>query len=157
MPGDQDNRQASRSFAKRVMFALSGDMWFPRKQYPDLEMFDSIDEACSVYHEALRKLRWEPRPFLYWTACVTAVLSLKALFLVYGRPPYVPNEVIPLALVFIAFILGHRVFFGWHIGRSLRLRLNAHGKPVCMGCGYNLVGNVSGQCPECAAVVPPER
>ena len=35
--------------------------------------------------------------------------------------------------------------------RFLRKRLNALGIPICIKCGYDLTGNVSGVCPECGA------
>ena len=35
--------------------------------------------------------------------------------------------------------------------RFLRERLNSQGIPICMKCGYDLTGNVSGICPECGS------
>lgn len=35
------------------------------------------------------------------------------------------------------------------INRNVRRELNRRGMPTCLGCGYDLTGNVSGVCPEC--------
>ena len=40
--------------------------------------------------------------------------------------------------------------------RQLRTRLIACGVPICLRCGYDLTGNVSGRCPECGAAVQEE-
>jgi rubrerythrin len=34
-------------------------------------------------------------------------------------------------------------------GRRLRTELNELGHTVCIACGYNLTGNLTGICPEC--------
>lgn len=33
--------------------------------------------------------------------------------------------------------------------RSFRQQLRDHGVPICIPCGYDLTGNVTGRCPEC--------
>ena len=54
-----------------------------------------------------------------------------------------------------AFVFGCLVGFGYlwlcrsRLQRPMREYLNSSGMRVCMDCGYNLTGNVSGVCPEC--------
>lgn len=40
--------------------------------------------------------------------------------------------------------------------RELRRILAGRGVPICVPCGYNLTGNVSGRCPECGTIVQSE-
>lgn len=57
-----------------------------------------------------------------------------------------------ISALLLLLILGGWLFFGKVIveaARSLRGR--------CAGCGYDLIGNVSGQCPECGKVVGSQR
>ncbi len=49
------------------------------------------------------------------------------------------------AVVFIAYRLWQRQ----RVRTSLRRQLVSIGRLVCIHCGYNLTGNVSGRCPEC--------
>ncbi len=41
------------------------------------------------------------------------------------------------------------------VQRRLRTRLVRLGVPICVGCGYDLTGNMSGRCPECGQQVRP--
>ena len=60
-------------------------------------------------------------------------------------------------LVFIALFLGTKwslsLLFRRRIRRSIRQQLRERGMRICLECGYNLTGNTSGMCPECAAKV----
>ncbi len=38
------------------------------------------------------------------------------------------------------------------MARNMRAELLKRGKPICLSCGYDLTGNVSGVCPECGTV-----
>jgi hypothetical protein len=37
----------------------------------------------------------------------------------------------------------------WYLGRERRLSEHRKAQGLCLKCGYNLTGNVSGVCPEC--------
>ena len=56
-------------------------------------------------------------------------------------------------LVYIMACVCVQTLFGIALRRSVmqhvRKQLNELGLPVCMLCGYDLTGNVSGTCPEC--------
>jgi len=49
------------------------------------------------------------------------------------------------SLAFLAEVLG---FLYWYRRRGARRR-----NGLCVECGYNLTGNISGACPECGAAV----
>lgn len=38
--------------------------------------------------------------------------------------------------------------------RKLRAYLAERGCPICLACGYDLTGNISGRCPECGTPTP---
>ncbi len=149
MVDERDGSRLPRSNAGRVMRWRI--MWLPRKLYPDLANSGSPVEERQAYSEASQELRWEPRSVKYWVACGIALVSVKPLYLAFGQPYFLPDAVYCGPLIFIGFVIGHHLLFGSHIRRALRRRLNEQGIPVCMTCGYSLVGNVSGLCPECGA------
>ena len=59
-----------------------------------------------------------------------------------------------LGLVFLGGMLfSYDLLLRSPIRRSLRRQLWNEGLPICIGCGYDLTGNVSGVCPECGTVI----
>jgi hypothetical protein len=68
-----------------------------------------------------------------------AVLAAAALAMVIAAPP-APALLIPLIPALAAWYL-------WDRPRELRRERRAKG--LCVRCGYDLRGNVSGVCPEC--------
>ncbi len=66
---------------------------------------------------------------------------------------------VPIALIawLLGIVLAIRFaipFLARHYWRCLlRERLRAHGIAICITCGYDLTGNVSGRCPECGTEV----
>ncbi len=85
---------------------------------------------------------------------VAAVNSLFGFFLSWSIKP-VPEVVIrfPLWLPFVLFaFLPIRAFIRGPIARRRLRRRRDLGQ--CIGCGYDLTGNVSGICPECGAAIP---
>ena len=75
--------------------------------------------------------------FVLWDKLIESVSSNRSLFVVYGF--------YPLALAVAV----------WSTRRDnrprLRVQLVASGISICIPCGYNLTGNVSGVCPECGS------
>jgi hypothetical protein len=39
------------------------------------------------------------------------------------------------------------------VGRRASLKMRFTRRPVCLCCGYDLTGNISGRCPECGRAV----
>lgn len=149
MPDSNDNAKAPRSLVNRVRGVL-WNIWPVRMFYDELGMFDSVEAARAAYDAARQELRWESRTVLYWIGFIIAVVLFKLFTLRYGPLlPYVSDGTLFLAFLVGGSVLGPELLFGSDIRRSLRRRLNEQGKPVCMECGYRLLGNVSGECPEC--------
>jgi len=51
-------------------------------------------------------------------------------------------------------ILAWALLMKRRLQRHLRRELNDAGVPICINCGYQLTGNISGTCPECGTAVP---
>jgi hypothetical protein len=56
------------------------------------------------------------------------------------------------ATPFLGGVMGHIVFKRRERRRDMRRQNN-----LCVACGYNLTGNVSGVCPECGEKTSSER
>ncbi len=70
-----------------------------------------------------------------------------------GRPP--PDNAIE-ALFYLGVGVGlalGAVAYRQRTRRIIRSILNERGVPICIACGYDLTGTVSGVCPECGAAV----
>ena len=73
-------------------------------------------------------------------------------YFLFGRP--LPHPLGPLVwAVLKPLLLVTPVVTAWSVYKAARNRHSAGGNPVCRSCGYDLTGNVSGVCPECAAPV----
>ena len=80
--------------------------------------------------------------FVLWDKLIESVSSNWSLFVVYGFYP------LALAVAVWSTRRGIR--------RRLRVQLVASGILICIPCGYNLTGNVSGVCPECGTEIKRE-
>ncbi len=92
----------------------------------------------------------------YDLACfVTALLLLLFALLVYGSAmPFNQSSTASLILVWAPcwMVAGSPVVFVIVLVLAWRRTIDPYdeeGHPRCVGCGYNLTGNVSGICPEC--------
>jgi len=81
-----------------------------------------------------------------------------SLWHAYGLADYQANQwLMPLCItagLIASGEIGMRRFEEW-----LRRRANARRvrQGVCLACGYNLTGNISGVCPECGTAIPGRR
>ena len=66
-----------------------------------------------------------------------------------------------VTLLYLAYVLAALSVPTWFtrraIRRELRVQLTQRGIPICIPCGYDLTGNVSGVCPECGTKAEGER
>jgi hypothetical protein len=76
-------------------------------------------------------------------------LILVAVLLFDGAMHGDVGMVLPLLLV---ATLGFFAWYRWD--RPHELRRERRAKGLCVRCGYDLRGNVSGVCPECGEVAP---
>jgi hypothetical protein len=80
-------------------------------------------------------------------------LGAVELFPAFGWWSITPTQGVPTMLVWPGFITNAAIYgapvfiLGWGIGATRRWRRRRRG--ACEGCGYSLVGNVGGTCPEC--------
>ncbi len=104
------------------------------------------------------------RPWL-WLATAGAVLAWGlnlALELTQPPPPLFLQgsdaaESWFLAQGLLGSLAAAAVVLLWYWWPVLMGQLQLVDGPQCQSCGYNLIGNVSGRCPECGEVIQPEK
>ena len=119
---------------------------------PELSLVEPGPERQRMLQEAVSGNRTRIAAFL-------SVIVATGLFILWDKlVASVPSRwsvYILFALCLIGF--GTAVWFTWQdIRRRLRAELAKKGIPICVPCGYNLTGNVSGVCPECGTKIEAE-
>jgi hypothetical protein len=59
----------------------------------------------------------------------------------------------PAPMIGITVAIGLFIAMLHAVGRRASLKLRFTRRPVCLSCGYDLTGNLSGRCPECGRAV----
>ncbi len=116
---------------------------------PELSLVEPGPERQRILQEAVSGSRTRVAAFL-------SVVVATGLFVLWDKlVASVPSRwsaYILFALCLVGF--GVAVWFTWQdIRRRLRAELAEKGVPICVPCGYNLTGNVSGVCPECGTKI----
>ncbi len=121
--------------------------WIGNALFPELTRFSTQDERRAAWQVAVRRVekRWQ-----YWL--IVTLIVVADIVLTFS----VPRLGVPMAhrgtvrgamtVAAMAACCTAFLFFRRHILRVLREDLAARGIPVCVACGYNLTGNVSGRC-----------
>lgn len=129
----------------------------PPRWFPELYLLDSFSAKRSLWNEAHKPVAKDP---LFWItvfgfmagslACVSFIASPVARWTQTSRQ-WVEFWGVGSA------VLGTTYLSLWivreKIRRNLRKGLIARGYWLCLSCGYDLTGNVSGCCTECGNVV----
>jgi hypothetical protein len=81
--------------------------------------------------------------------------TIRAKPLAPAPPTYRVDDTIRISILLISFVLAF-VPLG-HAGLAYRRRARLWRLGLCVGCEYDLSGNVSGVCPECGRPMPDDR
>ena len=123
------------------------------QRFPELGQLETEEERQAVFKQALQKVGKRPR---FWLYMILGTVVLPAgVYLVFSSV----IRRIPMPRLLIAGLIGGIVagsmaaswqfVFRSAIQEQIRLEMVARGVPVCMGCGYDLRGQVEPRCPEC--------
>ncbi len=112
---------------------------------PELILFEPGPERKRMLQQAVNGPRTLAAAFL-------SVIVATGLFVLWDKlVASVPSRW-SVYLLFILSLIGFGIAI-WLTRRDIRRRLRAQltkkGIPVCIPCGYDLTGNVTGRCPEC--------
>ncbi len=136
------------------------------KHYHDLRQFPSVKDAENAVNDGHRQLLRIPSFWLVLLAStLVAAITGVAIFVAIGRWLLLASGMFGLFIYAVTAGLGFSVpielvatwLWRRRFRRFLRERLIVLGVPVCINCGYNLTGNESGKCPECATLVPKQE
>jgi len=116
---------------------------------PELHLLKDADEQIRACENCLKVIHRKWR-FVGAAMSISVFLGIfiyyRLSLLVNVSPMILPGALIVwVALTFLAPLWLCRN----SMRRSIREHLNASGIRLCLDCGYNLKGNVSGICPEC--------
>ena len=117
---------------------------------PELNMFEPGPERQRMLQDAVNGRRTR-------IAVLLSVVASTGVFVLWDKlVASVPSRW-SVYLLFTLCLIGFGIatwFTREDIRRRLRAELAKKGIPVCIPCGYNLTGNVSGICPECGKAIP---
>jgi hypothetical protein len=135
-------------YMKRVYSVL-------RLLYPEMDRFATQEEAILATRDAALKARFGS--FRYFIKYQLAVLVFGPALMFFL---FLVSWDIRLRIVFAAACILLAAIWEIAVARkpirhSLRGHLIKIGVPVCLKCGYDLKGNVSGICPECGEGIGP--
>lgn len=122
-----------------------------RSKFPELDRFTSTEDEQVAWARASR-LAFQPVDFVI----LSIILFVPAFGVFLWRSGWGQISYVMITATIIAEI-GAGLFATLVVPlvsrgvmrRSLRRSLNGCGIPTCIGCGYDLTGNMSGTCPEC--------
>ncbi|MGE5607712.1 MAG: hypothetical protein ACM359_00515 [Bacillota bacterium] len=139
------------------------------KVFPELAFIDDPAERAVLWRAAVRTSRW-----LFFASAIPLVVLvvflvnvvftrdpfplLRELLGIPDRPLYYLRLIVPVIVNGTMGIWGPLCLF-WlfrrRIQRTLRQQLLARGVPICLGCGYDLRGQLEPRCPECGTPFDP--
>ena len=136
--------------------------------YPELERLATAGARSEVLRAA-RSARGAQRGFAAAVILFSVIsfflvaLGCGALVALLGRPFQSPAELPDRLLegtLYLSAGAGLAVgawLYRRRTRRIIREILNQRGVLICVPCGYDLTGNVSGRCPECGVATPVAR
>ena len=124
------------------------------RRFPDLARLATSEQQVAAYNLAQLSLGWRRHAGAYFVLVLVLVLTTAIMLsgiMARWRSAY---PIIWIGLGAGALVWG----FDWYVvrhltRRAIRTELNRRSLPVCVHCGYDLTGNVSGVCPECGRVL----
>jgi len=115
---------------------------------PEMHLLKDAEERIQAF-EICWKANHHKLGLVIGIMTITVMLGILICYLLSIPIPAFPLKV----FVWMALVLLILLIPLWQcrhsLQRSMREYLNANGIPLCVDCGYNLTGNVSGVCPEC--------
>ncbi len=122
--------------------------------FPELLLFHEKDDRKRAWRNAEYAVLKKPA---LWVGVLTIVVG--GAYLTFSLPslgvPIGHRGKVRGVIMAVEILAGYTLVWSFRrsIRRNLRMDLAQLGVPICVACGYNLTGNVSGVCPECATKV----
>jgi len=123
-------------------------------RFPELMQFETKEERRDVYRKAMKKVFRRPRFWLSWIGGAIILPAAMAVFIflflkpIFDIPSWLRGGLVG-GLVGGSFVYMLTRLFRRAIEKQIRLEMLARGLSVCMGCGYDLRGQIEPRCPEC--------
>jgi hypothetical protein len=125
-----------------------------RRMLPELNRFPTFDDARRAYKRAswqllLRRQWWLTCVLFFGLFVIANYLTTWLLSTYMNRNTVLLWKLIVSGFAFPICIMAIVWLLRRHFQHSLRKQLVDLGISICVQCGYDLTGNVSGVCPEC--------
>jgi len=125
--------------------------------FPELEFYENPRDRRAAFARARKALFGQKRNLLLYLVCLIAFAAIVGagvgLLGVWVKSEFGFESSwwrhLAVGMMCGIYALAANLFFRRPIRRKLREQLKAAGIVVCLECGYNLSGNLSGRCPEC--------
>jgi hypothetical protein len=130
-------------------------------QIPEVVRFPSTEETQKAWEDVWRKLR-HLHLIIFFCAGLPVFLAVMVVSgsgwalleaSCIGPQPFLSHLLKPVTLI-LSSLAGRQVIV-WSLNRRATFLLREHlvriGQAICVPCGYDLTGNVSGVCPECGS------
>ena len=128
------------------------------RHFPELDLFPTAEDRRRANRRATLRLVGRPR----WLLAAAAAIVL-ALTLTFALRWGVSSLGLPISrttsnlILAVPVAIGCSLFGVWlmrrELSRRLRLELLDRGVPVCVRCGYDLLGVPGPGCPECGRAI----
>jgi hypothetical protein len=124
------------------------------RRHPELALFPSEQHGRKAMRRAARKLVGRPAHLVAAVAAaalsVTSTLVLRKLVASLGLPisQLTRDLILAVPVIIVCCVLGLWLL-NRHISKLLRYELLDCGVPICVRCGYHLIGLAGPNCPEC--------
>jgi hypothetical protein len=129
--------------------------------HPELELFPTEEQRRHALRSVVHRFVW--RRAFWWAAAKAAVFAVLLVLLgsallsaLRTRYPLPTRTIVSWAAVPCVLVIGVTTFFAnrWlsrSIPKLLRHELLDCGVPICVACGYPLLGLSGPNCPECGS------
>ncbi|MCP3905407.1 MAG: hypothetical protein GY715_17415 [Planctomycetes bacterium] len=122
--------------------------------FPELALFPTDEEGRQALRRVRLRMIFRRQFYLAWAVAAVSCLAITVLLRTVLSGIGLPISYTTLKLILVLPVMIPCVLLGiWvtnrHAQKMLRKELLDRGVPICVPCGYTLIGSPGPNCPEC--------